>query len=98
MPVVQINGIGMHYQESGDRDTPTIVFAHPLMWGPDAFAELLTEIARDARLCYGRSPWPWSERISGSHDTRRDGGRSLWVAASTGARKRSRGSDMGLAE
>ena len=50
MPVVQINGIGIHYQESGDRDKPTIVFAHPLMWGPDTFAELLTEIARDARL------------------------------------------------
>ena len=50
MPVVQINGIAIHYQESGDRDKPTIVFAHPLMWGPATFAELLTEIARDARL------------------------------------------------
>jgi len=50
MPVVQINGIGIHYQESGDRDKPTIVFAHPLMWGPGTFAELLTEIARDTRL------------------------------------------------
>src|SRR4029078_4282741 len=35
----------------------------------------------------GRSPWPWSERIEGSHDTRRDGGRLLWVVARTGARK-----------
>ncbi len=50
MPVVQINGTGIHYQESGDRDTPTIVFAHPLIWGPGAFTELLTEIGRDARL------------------------------------------------
>jgi len=50
MPVVQINGIGIHYQESGDRKKATIVFAHPLMWGPDTFAELLTEIAKDARL------------------------------------------------
>ncbi len=50
MPVVQINGIGIHYQESGEGDKATIVFAHPLMWGPDTFAELLTEIGRHARL------------------------------------------------
>jgi pimeloyl-ACP methyl ester carboxylesterase len=50
MPVLQINGIGINYQESGDRNHPTILFAHPLIWGPDAFTELLTEIARDARL------------------------------------------------
>ena len=50
MPVQQINGIGLHYQESGNRDHPTIVFAHPLMWGANAFTELLTEIGSDARL------------------------------------------------
>lgn len=50
MPVLQINGIGLHYQESGNRNNPTIVFAHSLMWGANAFTELLTEIGRDTRL------------------------------------------------
>ena len=50
MPVLQINGIGLHYEESGSRSQPTVVFAHSLMWGANAFTELLTEIARDARL------------------------------------------------
>jgi pimeloyl-ACP methyl ester carboxylesterase len=50
MPVLQINGIGIHYEESGNRDHPTIVFAHSLLWGVNSFTELLTEVARDARL------------------------------------------------
>ncbi|HEU4502233.1 MAG TPA: hypothetical protein VFR82_11335, partial [Nitrospira sp.] len=50
MPVLQINGIGLHYEESGSLSQPTVVFAHSLMWGANTFTELLTEIARHARL------------------------------------------------
>ncbi|SLM49911.1 putative 3-oxoadipate enol-lactonase [Nitrospira japonica] len=43
MPVVHVVGSGtaLHYRESGDPDNPTIVFAHPLIWGGDSFGELL---------------------------------------------------------
>ena len=50
MPIVQIKDIGLHYQESGNRDHPTIMFVHSLMWGANAFSELLTDISKDARL------------------------------------------------
>jgi len=47
MPVVQVVGSGtaLHYKESGSPDNPTIVFAHPLIWGGDSFSELLTGLA-----------------------------------------------------
>ena len=50
MPVVQMNGIGLHYRESGIGDGRTIVFAHSLIWGADSFAELLTEVAKEGHL------------------------------------------------
>ncbi|HLZ35677.1 MAG TPA: alpha/beta hydrolase [Nitrospira sp.] len=50
MPVIPINGITLHYRESGNRDNPTIVFAPALLWGGDSFNELLTELAKDFHL------------------------------------------------
>ncbi len=50
MPVIPINGIALHYRESGSRDNPTIVFAPSLLWGGDAFNELLKEVAKDFHL------------------------------------------------
>jgi pimeloyl-ACP methyl ester carboxylesterase len=50
MPIIPINGIALHYRESGSRDNPTIVFAPSLLWGGDSFIELLTELAKDFHL------------------------------------------------
>jgi pimeloyl-ACP methyl ester carboxylesterase len=50
MPIVHINGIALHYRESGNRENPTIVFAPSLIWGGDAFNEMLTELAKDFHL------------------------------------------------
>ena len=50
MPIIQINGIALHYRESGNRDNPTVVFAPSLIWGGDSFSELLTEVAKDFHL------------------------------------------------
>ena len=50
MPIIPINGIGLHYRESGNRDNPTVVFAPSLLWGGDTFNELLTEVAKDFHL------------------------------------------------
>ena len=50
MPTIHINGIGLHYRESGNRDNPTIVFAPSLIWGGDSFNELLTEVAKEFHL------------------------------------------------
>jgi pimeloyl-ACP methyl ester carboxylesterase len=50
MPTIHTNGIALHYRESGNPDNPTIVFAPSLIWGGDAFNELLTEVAKDFHL------------------------------------------------
>jgi pimeloyl-ACP methyl ester carboxylesterase len=50
MPVAKINGTELHYQVSGSEDRPTVAFAHPLIWGADAFHDLMAELAEDCYL------------------------------------------------
>jgi pimeloyl-ACP methyl ester carboxylesterase len=50
MPVVQSNGIGLHYRASGNRDNQTIVFAHSLIWGADTYDELLSELSKSFHI------------------------------------------------
>ncbi|MGH9842527.1 MAG: hypothetical protein ACREEM_27615 [Blastocatellia bacterium] len=46
MSTIEINGIPLGIQETGDRKNRTIVFAHPMLWGAGAFDEMLTELAK----------------------------------------------------
>jgi 3-oxoadipate enol-lactonase len=46
MPVAQINGVELHYEVSGNKDRPPVVFAHPLIWGADAFHELMADLSK----------------------------------------------------
>jgi pimeloyl-ACP methyl ester carboxylesterase len=50
MSTVEINGIPLGVQEIGDRQNRTIVFAHPMVWGPVAFDEMLAELAKDFHI------------------------------------------------
>lgn len=47
MPRILLNHVTIGYRELGERTRPTIVFAHPMLWGPDAFPEFLDGLARD---------------------------------------------------
>lgn len=47
MPRIVLNHVTIGYRELGLRTQPTIVFAHPMLWGPDAFRELLEGLAKN---------------------------------------------------
>ena len=50
MPVIDINGVGLNYRESGRRDKRTIVFAHPVLFDSTVFDHLVSELAGDFHL------------------------------------------------
>lgn len=50
MPAVNINGVQLNYQELGDRNNRTIVFAHTILFGSEVFDPLVSELVRDFHL------------------------------------------------
>jgi 3-oxoadipate enol-lactonase len=50
MPVSEINGVSLSYSELGSRDRRTIVLAHPMLFGPEAFDHLAAELVNDSHL------------------------------------------------
>lgn len=50
MPVIDANGISLHYEEQGNPDHPTIVLAHPMLFGSEVFDGLAAELVDDFHL------------------------------------------------
>jgi len=47
MPRILLDHVTIGYRELGQRTQPTVVFAHPMLWGPDTFRDLLAGLAQD---------------------------------------------------
>ena len=47
MPIININNVPLNYSEAGKGNERTIVFAHPLLWGAEMFAPMISELAKD---------------------------------------------------
>lgn len=50
MPVIDVNGVALNYREMGSRDKRTVVFAHPMLFGSEAFNHLASELVNDFHL------------------------------------------------
>lgn len=50
MTKININNIPLSYTEAGKRNSRTIVFAHPLLWGADMFKSMIAELAKDFHI------------------------------------------------
>lgn len=44
MPKMTVNGVTLNYRESGDRNHPTLVFAHTILWGAEVFEPLIAAL------------------------------------------------------
>ena len=50
MPVVDVNGVPLHYVEQGNRDRPTVVLAHSMLFGTEVFDALAADLAGEFHL------------------------------------------------
>jgi pimeloyl-ACP methyl ester carboxylesterase len=50
MPVIDVNGVALNYRELGNRDKRTVIFAHPMLFGSEAFDHLASELVNDYHL------------------------------------------------
>lgn len=47
MPIIDVDGTSLHYEEQGDRNRPTVVLVHPILFGSHVFDALAAELASD---------------------------------------------------
>jgi len=50
MPKVRVNGLALHYRELGPDHPTTVLYVSSVLWGGEAFDDMLTELAKDFHL------------------------------------------------